>query len=269
MTFLETIARSRMGRVEEARLRAPEGELRERCRRLPAARDSVALLARWPSERRAVIAEVKRKSPSKGLLCPDLDPARFGIAYQRAGAFAISVLTEPDYFGGSVQDLEAVRRAVDVPLLYKDFVVDPYQIWEARASGADLALLIAALLGERTASFVELAHEAGLEPLVEVHTAAELAVALASGARLVGINNRDLRSFRVDLSVSRELLRDLPGDVFAVAESGLRTQADLDELGRAGARAFLIGEALVRAPDPEAALRLFVERTDAGRTDRP
>jgi indole-3-glycerol phosphate synthase len=269
MTFLEAIARNRVERVEEARLRAPEGELRDRCLRLPAARDARAGLARWPSERRAVIAEVKRKSPSKGWLCPDLDPERFATAYQKAGAFAISVLTEPNYFAGSVRDLEAVRRAVDLPVLYKDFVVDPYQIWAARAAGADLVLLIAALLGEQTPRFAGLAREAGLEPLVEVHSPTELAVALASGARLVGINSRDLRSFRVDLSVSRRLLRDLPGDVFAVAESGLRTPQDLDRLGRAGARAFLIGEALVRAADPEAALRLFVERQGADRAVRP
>ncbi len=260
MTFLERIAADRRRRVEEARAREPLAALRERAARRPAALDPLARLDAWPAATRPVIAEVKRRSPSKGPLRPDLDPADLARCYEAAGALAISVLTEPDHFGGSVADLEAVRAAVRIPVLYKDFVLDPYQLWEARAAGADLALLIVALLGEETGRYVDLAAEAGLTPLVEVHDGPELDVALTSGACLVGVNNRNLKTFRVDLAASRELLPRLPAGVFGVAESGLKGPADLDDLAAHGARAFLVGEALVRDPDPGAALRRFVER---------
>lgn len=260
MTFLQTIARSRLRRVEEARERVPVDVLRQRCACVPPALDVLERLAAWPEDRRAVIAEVKRKSPSKGELRADLEPAELAAAYEAAGALAISVLTEPDHFGGSLGDLEAVRSAVAIPILCKDFVVDAYQLWEARSRGADVVLLIAALLGGRLRDYLGLAREAGLEPLVEVHERGELDGALAAGARLVGINNRNLRTFGVDLAVSRDLLPRLPPGIAAVSESGLRTAGDLDELAGLGAKAFLIGEALVTAPAPGAALRGLVER---------
>ncbi|MBE0617074.1 MAG: indole-3-glycerol phosphate synthase TrpC [Proteobacteria bacterium] len=260
MTFLGRITADRRQRVAEARARVPLEVLRERAAARPGALDPFARLSGWPEERRPVIAEVKRRSPSKGPLRPDLDPADLARRYERAGALAISVLTEPDHFGGSVADLEAVRGAVAIPVLYKDFILDPYQLWEARAAGADLALLIVALLGEETARYVELAAGVGLTPLVEVHDGPELEVALESGARLVGVNNRNLKTFEVDLGVSRHLLPRLPAGVSGVAESGLREPGDLDGLAAFGARVFLIGEALVREPDPGAALRRFVER---------
>lgn len=260
MTVLEKIAASRLKRVEEARDLVPAELLWERCGHRPPARDALARLASWPPERRAIIAEVKRRSPSKGPLAPNLDAAALARAYEAAGAFAVSVLVEPDWFGGGLADLDAVRAAVDVPVLYKDFVADPYQVWEARAHGADLVLLIAALLGEGTRDYVRLARDVGVEPLVEVHDGAELELALAAGARLVGVNNRNLKTLAVDLAASRELLPRLPPGVLGVAESGLRTPDDLDDLGARGARAFLIGESLVTAPDPGAALARFVER---------
>lgn len=259
MTFLEEIAASRLRRVREAEERIPLDFLQARCGRLPS-RDALSRLEAWPAGRRAIIAEIKRRSPSKGPLAPDLDAVSLGKAYEEAGAFAVSVLVEPDYFGGDVADLGAVRGAVDVPVLYKDFVSDPYQVWEAKSRGADLILLIVALLGPRTADYVRLSREVGLEPLVEVHDAEELTLAVDCGARLVGVNNRDLKTFRVDLGVSRELLPRLPKGVCGVAESGLRTPSDLDDLGGFGARAFLIGESLVTSPDPGVALRAFVER---------
>lgn len=259
LTFLDRIAADRRRRVAESRAAVPEAELRRR--HTPgAAIGAFARLQQWPATRRAIIAEIKRRSPSKGPLRPDLAPAELARSYAAAGALAISVLTEPDHFGGSLADLDAVRAAVDVPVLYKDFVVDPYQLWEARAHGADLVLLIAALLGEATAEYVVMARELGLEPLVEVHDGPELEIALGSGARLVGVNNRNLKTFHTDLAVSRELLPKLPAGCFGVAESGLRSAADLDDLGRFGARAFLIGETLVTAPEPGAALARLVER---------
>lgn len=263
MTFLDTIAGSRRRRVAEARAREPLEALRERARCRPPALDLLARLGRvanLPKGPRAVIAEIKRRSPSKGPLRPGLDPAALARQYEAAGAAAISVLTEPDHFGGSAADLAAVRGAVGLPLLYKDFVLDPYQIWEARAAGADLVLLIVALLGAQTPRYVALAAEAGLTPLVEVHDGPELEVALACGVGLVGVNNRNLKTFQVDLGTSRSLLPRLPAGTVGVAESGLKSPEDLDGLVPFGARVFLIGEALVREPDPGAALRRFVER---------
>lgn len=253
MTFLERVAADRLRRVGEARERVPEAELRVRCAGPAPGPRALERLAGWAGGR-AVIAEVKRRSPSKGPLRPDLDPAGLARAYQAAGAYAVSVLVEPDHFGGSLADLDAVRAAVGIPVLYKDFVVDPYQLWEARAHGADLVLLIAALLGARTAQYVAEARGAGLEPLVEVHDRPDLELALAAGARLVGINNRNLKTLAVGLEPSRDLLPRVPPGVLAVAESGLRGPAELDELAALGARAFLIGEALVTAPEPGAAL---------------
>ncbi len=218
---------------------------------------------------RPVIAEVKRRSPSRGDLRPDLDPVQLALAYERAGAWAISVLTEPDYFGGSFADLAAVSRAVRVPVLCKDFVVDPHQIRQAGAAGGDLVLLMVAVLGPETGHFVRLARRAGLEPLVEAHTGAELEMALAAGARLVGVNNRDLNTLNVDLGVCRSLLPRIPAGILAVAESGLKSAADLDDLGRHGAAAYLVGETLVTASDPEAALRRLVRRQGAIYVGRP
>lgn len=263
-TFLRKIAADRRRSVAEARLRAPLPTLWDAARARGAVRDVPALLRRRPESGHAVIAEVKRRSPSRGPIRPDLDPVTIARAYESAGAFAISVLTEPDHFGGAAADLAAVREAVELPILYKDFVVDPYQLWEARAAGADMVLLIVALLGVETGRYVRLAREVGLEPLVEVHRAAELEVALAAGARLVGVNNRDLDTFVTDLSVGRRLLPGVPEGVVAVSESGLRRREDLDELAGYGAEVFLVGEALLRAPDPGAALAELVD----GRADR-
>jgi indole-3-glycerol phosphate synthase len=258
-TFLDRIAGDRRRRVEVSRGKVPEAELRARAGG-KAAEGPHDRLRAWGSERRAIIAEIKRRSPSKGPLRPDLAPADLARGYARAGALAISVLIEPDHFGGSLADLDAVRAAVDIPVLYKDFVVDPYQLWEAKAHGADVVLLIAALLGEETAMYVAAAREIGLEPLVEVHDGPELEISLASGARFVGVNNRNLKTFHTDLAVGRELLARIPEGIFGIAESGMRTAADLDDQAGAGAAAFLIGEALVTAEDPGAALGALVVR---------
>ncbi len=257
-SFLERIVRDRHHRVQEARRSLSVKALRDQAGRRAPALDVSSRLAAWPEDQRAVIAEIKRRSPSKGSIRPGLDAADVGRAYARNGAFAISVLTEPDHFGGSPAHLAAVRDVVDVPLLFKDFVVDPYQIWEARACGADLVLLIVAALGEQTAEYVALAREAGLEPLVEVHCGPELDVALAAGATVVGVNNRNLKTFTVDKAVGRELLPLIPAGVMAVSESGLRSSADLDGLAHAGAHAFLIGEMLLTAADPGKALAELV-----------
>ena len=220
----------------------------------------------WSEERRLsgalrrggprVIAEFKRRSPSAGDIRADADVATIASAYERAGAAAMSVLTDEPHFGGSLQDLRTARGACDLPLLRKDFVIDPYQLQEAWASGADAVLLIAAALdGERLGELYSAALALGLEPLVEVHDEAELERALELSPTVVGINNRDLRDFSVDVERTLALLPLIPSDVVVVSESGLGDAEQLRRLGSAGVHGVLIGEALMRAPDPEATLR--------------
>ena len=211
------------------------------------------------AERVNVIAECKRRSPSKGVLCADYDPAAIASAYERGGAVAISVLTEPTFFDGSLEHLAACRRAVRVPLLRKDFVVGEYQLHEARANGADAVLLIVAALSQ--ADLVTLhrrALELGLAALVEVHEDEEVQRAIDAGARLIGVNNRNLRTLAVDVAASHRLARLIPADVVAVSESGLRSRADLERLRADGYGAFLIGERFMTDADPARAISELV-----------
>ena len=206
----------------------------------------------------ALIAETKRASPSKGLLCPDYRPLDLARAYAANGAAAISVLTESHFFGGSLDDLAEIRRGleVDIPLLRKDFILEPYQVYEARAFGADAVLLIAAVLGDGVlGELLSLVRELGMAALVEVHDEEELERVLPLEPRVVGINNRDLRDFSVDLETFGRLRALVPDDVVAVAESGVRSAADVGRLAQMGADAVLVGEALVTAPDPGARVR--------------
>ncbi len=204
----------------------------------------------------AVIAEIKRRSPSKGLIREDFDAEKIALAYHAAGAAGISVLTDEQFFGGSLAILRQVRAVVPTPLLRKDFVIDAYQIDEARIAGADAVLLIVAALSDAALAALH-AHAAGLglDVLVEVHDEAELDRALAVGAKLIGVNNRDLRTFEVDLGTTERIaarLRD--PEILLVAESGITGPADVARLARAGARGFLVGESLMRMPDPGRAL---------------
>jgi indole-3-glycerol phosphate synthase len=202
-----------------------------------------------------VIAECKRRSPSKGVLAVDYDPVAIARQYEAGGAAAISVLTEPSFFDGSLAHLSAARRAVDVPLLRKDFVVDEYQLFEARAAGADAALLIVAALEQaQLVTLQSRAWDLGLATLVEVHDDEELTRAIDSGARVVGVNNRNLRTLAVDLRASDRLAARMPSHVVAVSESGLRSRDELDRLAAAGYRAFLIGERFMTASDPARAI---------------
>ena len=204
-----------------------------------------------------VIAEFKRRSPSKGIIRPDADLLQIVTSYEAGGAVGISVLTEEDYFSGSLDDLRVVRAAVRLPVLRKDFVFDEYQVYESAAAGADAILLIvAALDDELLVRLRRLAEdELGLDALLEVHTRAEMRRAMACEARLIGVNNRDLRTFEVSLETSISLAREAPSDALLVSESGLRSHDDLQLLYTAGFCGFLIGETLMRAPDPQQALR--------------
>lgn len=203
----------------------------------------------------AVIAEVKRRSPSRGALAPDLDPVAVARRYAAGGAAAISVLTEPEFFGGSDSDLTAVVAATGLPVLRKDFIVDPIQVWEAKAIGASAVLLIvAALSDDELRRLLAVAEEAGLAALVEVHSDLEARRAVEAGARIVGVNNRDLTDFTVDLGTAEKLAPLLADDSVSVAESGIFGRADALRMADAGYDAVLVGEALVTATDPEALL---------------
>jgi indole-3-glycerol phosphate synthase len=213
-----------------------------------------AALAR--PDRINIIAECKRRSPSRGVLRPAYDPVAIARRYHEEGAVAISVLTEPAFFDGSLEHLRAVRQAVPLPLLRKDFVVDPYQLLEARAFGADAVLLIAATLADiALTDLYRQARALGLAAVVEVHDAVELERALAAGAEIVGVNNRNLRTLDVDSAVSLELAAEIPANVVAVSESGLQSAEDLQRLRAAGYQAFLVGERFMASTDPGAALR--------------
>jgi indole-3-glycerol phosphate synthase len=218
------------------------------------ARDALAALTPMPGQAR-IIAEIKRHSPSAGALNADVDPVAMATTYATHGAAAISVLTEPERFGGSFADLDAVSAAVAVPTLCKDFMVDSRQFLMARAHGASLVLLIVAALGDRELrDFREQAEALGMQALVETHDATEIERAVASGARIIGVNSRDLHSLRIDLAVAERLRSHIPDDVVAVAESGIHTPADIQRLGNAGYGVFLIGSSLMTAVDPGAQL---------------
>jgi indole-3-glycerol phosphate synthase len=254
-TYLDAILARKRAEVAALAAARPEAELRARLADAPPVRDFAGALSPRGGPTR-VIAEVKRASPSAGAISAGLDAVAQAERYQAAGAAAVSVLTDGPGFGGSLADLVAVRARLGIPVLRKDFTVAGYQLVEARAAGADAALLIvAALPGDQLGRLHDLCRELGLHVLVEVHDEAEAERALAAGATLVGVNNRDLRSFAVDLATSERIVPALPGHVKGVAESGVRTREDAVRLRRAGAVNLLVGEALVRAADPGALLR--------------
>ncbi|MFF5531306.1 indole-3-glycerol phosphate synthase TrpC [Streptomyces cinerochromogenes] len=249
MTVLDDIVAGVREDLAERRRTVPERELRQRAAARGPAADCVPLLRAADGQPR-IIAEVKRASPSRGPLAEIADPAALAAAYEKGGAAAVSVLTERRRFGGSLADLDAVRARVALPVLRKDFVVDPYQVWEARAHGADLVLLIVAALEQPLlADLSALAAEAGLTALVETHDEAEAERALAAGARVVGVNARDLKTLRVDRSTFGRVAPLLPADVVRVAESGVRGAADVARYAGLGADAVLVGEALVTSGD--------------------
>ena len=249
------MAAARRG-VEVRSAARPLAALEAGVRRRPDGGAFEAALARSDAPR--VIAECKRRSPSRGILRRDYDPAAHAAAYAAAGAAAVSVLTEPTFFDGSLDHLRAARQAVTLPLLRKDFIVDRYQLAEAAAAGADAVLLIVgALEPPALARLLGDAHDLGLAALVEVHDAEEIPRAIDAGARIVGVNSRDLRTLRVDPAVLETAARLLPAHVVRVAESGIRERADIDRLAAMGYHAFLVGERLIAQPDPGAALRLL------------
>ncbi len=254
--ILDDIVAVKRREVADRKKAIPPAALEEAVARMPPARDFRRALAGGMS---AIIAEVKRRSPSRGVLREDFDPLRIARAYEENGAAVVSVLTDATFFGGSSEDLTAVKSTISLPVLRKEFIIDPWQIRETRAIGADALLLIAAILGEKELrEYRELAASLGLASLVEIHDRPELEKALSSGAEIIGINNRDLRTFRTDIATSLALAPLIPADRIVVAESGIRSRAEIETLMRAGVRGFLIGEALVVSPDIGATLKGFL-----------
>ncbi|MBN1418009.1 MAG: indole-3-glycerol phosphate synthase TrpC [Planctomycetes bacterium] len=257
MGILGEIVEEKRGEIEALRRLRPEADFRRLAAAAPPVRSFSGALA-VPGV--AIIAEIKRASPSRGRIRDDFDPPAIARAYAAGGARAMSILTDTRFFEGALAHLVEARAAGRLPVLRKDFLIDPIQVWEARAAGADAILLIAAILGdEDLRGLLRLAGELGMDALCEVHDEAEMLRVLDAGGRLIGINNRDLRTFRVDIAVTERLAPLARDRALVVAESGIRDRADIERLEAAGARAFLIGEHLMRAGDPGGELRKLVE----------
>lgn len=254
--ILQKIAKIRLERLAQERLTVPYETVEEQAYTAPPA---CGFSEAFSGPGVHIIAEVKKASPSKGILKPDLDPSSIASAYEHGGASAVSVLTEEDHFQGSISVLRQVRAAVALPVLRKDFILDPYQVLEARAAGADSFLLIAGLLDlQSLQTLAEFGRKFGMEPLVEVHDEPELKIALDADAKLIGINNRDLKTFVTDLDVTIRLAKSIPEDRTVISESGIKNRTDILRLADAGVRGFLIGESLVTCTDPAAKLRELI-----------
>ena len=251
--ILERIVAARRRALAVEKLATPAAKLEERAAAAPPPRDFAAALTRDGIN---VIAELKKASPSRGVLRAAYNPAALAQALEQAGAVALSVLTEPEFFQGALEDLTVARQVTRLPALRKDFLFDPYQLYQARAAGADAYLLIAAILTtSELRQLITLGKQLGMAALVEAHTDEELARALEAGAEIIGINNRNLKTFEVSVETSLRLIESVPETCVAVSESGLGTTEDLVRLRAAGFDAFLIGERLMQAADPAAALR--------------
>ncbi|HTV56968.1 MAG TPA: indole-3-glycerol phosphate synthase TrpC [Terriglobia bacterium] len=256
-TILDEIISARLRRLEEIEARVPVSQL---MRQVASRRDFRSFRSALSTPGVRVIAEMKKASPSAGLLRSDYECREIAKAYQSAGAVALSVLTEEDYFQGALNHLAEARSATALPVLRKDFILSEYQVYEAAAAGADAVLLIVAVLSENELrGLIALAEQLRIAPLVEVHTAQEVERALAAGAHNLGVNNRNLLTMEVDLSASLRLREKIPAHCRTVSESGIRSAADVKTLIDAGFDAMLVGESLMRTPDPGAALRAMIE----------
>ena len=261
---LDRIVDARAQRVFDLKLAHPVNELVIRAQEAPPCPRYSMSNALSQRARTNIVAEIKHRSPSKGVIREEFDPVAIAASYENAGAAALSVLTEEDFFGGSLSHLRAVRERVGLPLLRKDFHFDEYQLHEALAAGADAVLLIVAILEDQLlADLIALASDLKLDALVEVHSAAEMGRAVEAGARLIGVNNRDLTTFTVDLEISEHLARVAPTEAVLVSESGIHTGQDLKRLKQAGYNAFLVGEHFMRADDPGEALRQLVSSAES------
>lgn len=261
--FLDRIVNQTLIDLEQRKRDYPLEEMQQRAAAQPAARDLLAAFE--PRSHVHLIAEVKRASPSKGMLAPHLDPLKLACLYEANGASVISVLTEPHFFLGSPEYLTAIKKAVNIPVLRKDFIVDDYQVYEARAWGADAILLICAILDDnQLRRLLNLAHEQGMRSLVEVHSHEEAQRAVAAGAQVIGVNSRDLVTFKMNPYLLRELRQMIPADRVVVAESGIHTGADARRLARYNVQAMLVGESLVTSSDIPAQMHTLLQEANAG-----
>lgn len=259
--ILDQILQTKWAEIAAAQLRQPLSELKKMVADSDRTRGFANCLRQSSAAGTAIIAEVKKGSPSKGIIREDFDPVAIARSYQRGGASCLSVLTDEHYFYGSLDYLGQIREQIELPLLRKDFIVDPYQVFQARVAGADAILLIAAALDdEQLLELAELATELKLDTLLEVHDGAELERALPLPVDLIGINNRNLQTFVTDLGVTERLARKIPSRQLAVAESGIHSREDIERLQQAGAGAFLIGESLMRETDIESKLSSLKDR---------
>lgn len=253
--ILDKIIETKNKEVARLKSETTVSRLHDVIKGLPACRDFKAAIS---GKSCSIIAEVKCASPSRGRLVEYFEPLKIARTYEQNGAAAISVLTDEKYFLGHKDYLAQIKREVHIPILRKDFIIDSIQVYETRAIGADAVLLIVRVLGEKLAEFITLAKDLDLSPLVEVHTQDELDVALAAGADIIGINNRNLDTFVTDINTSRTLKKSIPTDKTVVAESAIKNRTDIEQLMKAGIHAFLIGEALVVAPDIGGKFREFL-----------
>jgi len=261
--FLSRIVEQKKEEVRTAKMLVPENRLIQDA--LSVRREPRPFMGNLERPGINIIAEIKRASPSKGLICPDLNPAKYALDYEKGGAAALSVLTDTPYFQGSFEDLKIARAAVSLPVLRKDFLISSYQIYESLILGADAVLLIARILSrEQLRDYLNLCKEVKLDALVEVHSEQEIEAATFAGAELVGINNRNLSSFETDIKNAIRMVSLLSPGQIPVAESGIRGKEDIEILRKAGIGNFLIGESLVRASDPQAFLKSLI-----GEADRP
>ncbi|WAC06441.1 MAG: indole-3-glycerol phosphate synthase TrpC [Thermodesulfobacteriota bacterium] len=256
--FLDEILTHKKEDIQARKNLIPLERVKQEAINRPAPRDFFSPLYEKGDNQSRIIAEIKKASPSKGIIQHDFDLEKIGAIYQKAGARAISILTEKKFFQGDIEYLSLVRKSVDLPLLCKDFIIDPYQIYEAAAHGADGFLLIAAILSrQQIEDFLSLGRELGMEALLEVHNEKELKEALLTSAKIIGINNRDLKTFKTDIVTTLSLIKFIPEGKVIVSESGINTREQIELLEKAGVHAFLIGEALMIEKDPGKKLREF------------
>ncbi len=257
--ILSRIVQTKIAELADARKKISESDLRKQAQERKEFRPFFQRLAKPGQSGVNIIAEIKRASPSKGLISPDLNPTEYAQKYEKGGAAALSVLTDKQYFQGSFADFKAARQVCKLPMLRKDFLISPYQIYESAVLGADAILLIVRILeSEQLKEYLQLAAELHLDVLTEIHSYAELETAAKAGAKLVGVNNRNLKSFETDISLAAQMVSRFSEDMVPVAESGIHSREDIVLLQKAGIFNFLIGESMVRSPDPEAFLKTLM-----------
>ena len=260
--ILDEIVEHKKSELKQSIMLKPLREIEEDIKELPEPKDFYGLARNYKGLK--IISEVKKASPSKGVICKDFDPVKIAKSYEDNGAFAISVLTDRKFFDGQLEYLSAIKKVVDIPLLRKDFTIDPYQIFEARLYGADIVLLIVSVLDTtQLKEYLEITDSLGMSAIVEVHDTNELEKAIGAGSSIIGINNRNLKTFEVDLSTTEKLIEYIPGHIHVVSESGINDPADIRRLGSLGISTFLIGESFMGSSDPGGRLGEFIDQVKA------